>query len=341
MTQILTNEDREFLKKRQRTEKDRHSLDRIRCVLLKDKGWSSEKIAEALFIHQTTADGYIRDFAESGKLFPAHKGSLSKLSDLQAIELQRHVEESCYMTAKEIVEHIRKTYEITYSTRGMTNWLHKNGFVHKKPKKVPYKADPQAQQTFLDTYQQIEKQAALKNAPVLFVDSVHPSQETNVTYGWIKKGTDKLIPSHGGRKRMNICGAINLATMDLISKEYETINKENFQFFLEKIRAFYPGKGDIHLILDQAGYHIAHCVKQYALENNIKLHYLPAHSPNLNAIERLWKVMKETVVYNKFYGTFSLFRDAIEKFLTVTYAGMKNSLVSRLTDNFHIPLQAK
>jgi transposase len=31
-------------------------------------------------------------------------------------------------------------------------------------------------------------------------------------------------------------------------------------------------------------------VKEFAALNNIKLHYLPTYSPNLNPIERLWKV---------------------------------------------------
>jgi transposase len=34
-------------------------------------------------------------------------------------------------------------------------------------------------------------------------------------------------------------------------------------------------------------------VVEKAKELNIKLHYLPPYSPNLNPIERLWKVMNE------------------------------------------------
>jgi transposase len=341
MLQVLTDAERQALIEKQKTVKDRDAFVRIRSVLLKDQGWSSEKIAEALSIHQTTVDGYLQEYQEKQKLSPEHKGSQSKLSEQQTEELRQHVEQSCYMTAKEIVAYGQTIYKVSYSVSGMTYWLKSNGFVHKKPKKVPYKADPEAQKAFVARYNEIEKEAGLNNEPVLFVDFVHPCQETAVTYGWIKKGSDKLIPSHGGRKRMTICGALNLATMALLSQDYETINQESFLAFLGKIRQAYPGRGKIHLLLDQAGYHIAHSVKDYALQNNILLHYLPPHSPNLNAIERLWKYRKETVIYNKFYEKFSFFKQAIEEFLTVTYPAVKESLIARITDNFHIPSQAK
>ena len=50
-----------------------------------------------------------------------------------------------------------------------------------------------------------------------------------------------------------------------------------------------------------AGYHKATIVREKAEELNIKLHSLPPYSPNLNPIERLWKVMNEHVRNNKFF----------------------------------------
>jgi transposase len=60
----------------------------------------------------------------------------------------------------------------------------------------------------------------------------------------------------------------------------------------------YQSDGRIHLILDRAGYHRSGDVKKEAKKLNIKPHYLPAYSPNLNPIERLWKVMNEQVRNN-------------------------------------------
>ena len=54
-------------------------------------------------------------------------------------------------------------------------------------------------------------------------------------------------------------------------------------------------------MLDGAGYHRSQEVKDKAVELGITLHYLPAYSPNLNPIERLWKVMNEHARNNKYF----------------------------------------
>jgi transposase len=52
-------------------------------------------------------------------------------------------------------------------------------------------------------------------------------------------------------------------------------------------------------------------VKELATQLNITLCFLPAYSPNLNLIERLWKFVKKKSLYGKFYENFQLFQDAI------------------------------
>ncbi|UZR98407.1 transposase [Chondrinema litorale] len=49
----------------------------------------------------------------------------------------------------------------------------------------------------------------------------------------------------------------------------------------------------LYLILDNARYQKCDWVKEDAEVWNIELVYLPAYSPNLNLIERLWKWMKK------------------------------------------------
>ena len=62
---------------------------------------------------------------------------------------------------------------------------------------------------------------------------------------------------------------------------------------------------------------------------------MPPYSPNLNIIERLWKILKKKVVYNKFYLKFDDFRDAIINFFE-NKVWMDNEFDKILTDNFQI-----
>lgn len=73
--------------------------------------------------------------------------------------------------------------------------------------------------------------------------------------------------------------------------------------FFNGIRKTYDISLKLHVILDQSGYHRSDILKKTAKALNIKLHYLPAYSPNLNPIERLWKVMNEHIRNNKFFAS--------------------------------------
>lgn len=56
---------------------------------------------------------------------------------------------------------------------------------------------------------------------------------------------------------------------------------------------------------DNAGYYKAPEVKWFAENLAIKLIYLPAYSPNLNLMERIWKFYKRKVLYNRYYEEFA------------------------------------
>jgi len=76
--------------------------------------------------------------------------------------------------------------------------LHETGFRYKKPKVVPGKADPEAQQAFLRDYENL-KQDKGENDPIYFMEGTHPQHNTVSSYGWIKRGEEKEIRSNSGR----------------------------------------------------------------------------------------------------------------------------------------------
>ena len=73
-----------------------------------------------------------------------------------------------------------------------------------------------------------------------------------------------------------------------------------------------------------------------ALAHGIVLHYLPAYSPNLNAIERLWKVLNERVRNNRFFTSAQEFKNAIMEFFEIIWPSIKISQIDRINDNFQM-----
>ena len=90
----------------------------------------------------------------------------------------------------------------------------------------------------------------------------------------------------------------------------------------------------ITLVLDNARYQRCALVQAVAASLGIELLYLPAYSPNLNWIERLWKFVKKHCLYSKYYADFTAFTQAIEACLANTQTTHQQALSSLLTLNF-------
>ena len=152
---------------------------------------------------------------------------------------------------------------------------------------MPAKADQEKQAAFIKRYEKLK--STLSEDDVILV---HPSMETKVTYRWIRIGKFKEIKITASRTMVNLLGTIQLDTMDLLTKSYQTINSESVIDFLKDIKISYTYKRNIYFVVDNGPYYTSNAVKEKAIELfGITMTYLPPYSLNLNPIERLWKYM--------------------------------------------------
>lgn len=330
---FLNSAQRESLRQQHRLEKDGRTRDRIKAVLLHDKGWSFKAIAEVLLLDDETVASHVHEYIEKRKLKINSGGSDSKLDESKTVELIAHLEQNTYEKVAEICSFVETVYDVSYSVAGMTSWLKNNGFTYKKPKCTPAKADPIKQEEFIKYYNDLMNNTLI-DEPILFGDGVHPTMATKITKGWIKKGEDKPILTTGSKGRMNLMGSLNLENMSIIVEEYETIDSAAMEEYFKKLKEAYPNAPKIHMILDQGPYNKSKDTLESAKKHGIVLHFLPPYSPNLNPIERLWKVMNEHVRNNKFFKNIKEFKGEISNFFTVTWGKIAPLMIDRINDNF-------
>jgi transposase len=333
MTHQLSKTQKDALEAQHRLERDGRVRDRIKAVLLKSEGWTNKAIGQALRIHPETVADHLQDWAREEKLKPENGGSEGKLDRQQTEALERHLQEKTYLKVSDICGYVARTWQVAYTVSGMTKWLQAHGFRYKQPKATPAKADIPQQEAFIETYLKLLEDTPAHD-PILFIDAVHPTMATKISCGWIKKGVDKAIATVASRTRVNIIGAIELDTMTVTSEFVETVNAGTISRFFEKLKEGYPQAEKLHVILDQSGYHRSQAVKDAALSHHIELHYLPPYSPNLNPIERLWKVMNEQVRNNVVFGSAKAFREQLALFFSETIPKIRQSLATRINDNF-------
>jgi len=314
MGNFLTDEERFQLRKQHKMERDKRICDRIKAVLLYDDDWTLMQIAEALLITDEAVRQHVKDYRTSKKLKPDNGGSVSKLSKEQEILLEKHLQEHVYLYVKNIVSYVQTEFQVEYSVSGMRHWLLTHNFSHKKPAIVPGKANLEQQKKWIEEYD-VLKQNLPKDETVCFTDGVHPTHNTQVTFGWIKKGVRKEVCSNTGRKRLNLTGLIDVIAQKLIVREDQTLNTSSTIAFFKLVEKAYPQMKKVHVFCDNARYYRNKEVQKYLQKSKIELHFLPPYSPNLNPIERLWKWMKERVTYNTYYPEFDDFKEAIFGFL--------------------------
>ena len=283
----LNSEQLRVLRRAHRRERNKKKADRLKAIYLLGECWQVKDIAKALMLDEDTLRNYWRRYKDSGiigLLQDNYLGSDSKLTDEELRLLDEHLQEVVYLKVSDIVAYVSNEFEVDYSISGMTKLLHSLGYSYKKPKKVPGKADLKKQAEFIKEYKEIQKNKK-KEDSILFMDVSHPHYQAHTSYGWMKKGLTIPIKTPAGKKKLNIQGAINIDTHQVISSFDDWLTEESSLDFLEKLRNKIP-KGTIHLICDRAPYYHTERVQKYAKSMAIEIHYLPPYSPNLNPVER-------------------------------------------------------
>ena len=333
----LTNRQIAALRATHKTLRDRRLADRIKAVVLLGSGWSVASVAEALLVDEKTVRLWFEKYRRGGEkelLAMFYQGRAASLDDDQLTELAKHLDEKTYLDSNEIRHHIAKKYGVKYSSSGVKKLLHRLGFVYKKPKHVPGKLDPEAQAAFFKTYKKLRKNKG-ENDPIIFADACHPQHNSIPAYGWIRRGVEKELKSNGGRRRVNIHGAVDIDTMETFTDFAKTIDAKSSLRLFRKLIAKYPNAKKIHVFVDNATYYTSTWLRQKLRGTKIVLHFLPAYSPNLNLIERLWKFFKKKILYNQFYETFASFLSACKSFFR-SRTKYRDDLHSMLAENFHL-----
>ena len=179
---FLSDTDRTQLRAQHKRERDGRIRDRIKAVLLRDKGWTIPMIAEALLLSDDAIREHIYEYMTSLKLKPESGGSSEKLSTEQSAQLEEPLRNHTYLYVKDIIAYVLATWAITYSVPGMRNWLKQHGFSYKKPSLVPGKANEEQQRNWIVEYEQL-KQNLSKEESICFMDGLHPTHNVQTAYG--------------------------------------------------------------------------------------------------------------------------------------------------------------
>ena len=339
---FLSTEDRADLIALARDGSAAHRLARrANALVLLDAGWNCQKVAGALLLDDDTIrtwhNLFVADGIEGLTSFDMG-GSASFLSAAQEDALKVFVSTTLPRSTRQVGGFIEKEFGLVYQSRsGLIALLHRLELEYHKPTVIARKLDEDKQTAFIESYEKLLNSLA-DNEAVLFADAVHPTHAARPAGCWAPKQDKLAIEQTSGRERINIHGAINLATGQTRMIEVVTVDAISTIRLLQSIETLYPLLVLIHVFLDNARYHHAKLVQEWLARPGcrIKLHFIPSYCPHLNPIERLWGLMHRNVTHNKCYATCAQFADATLGFLREKVPRNWADLCDSVTDNFRV-----
>lgn len=125
--------------------------------------------------------------------------------------------------------------------------------------------------------------------------------------------TDPVLFHAPTRKSIALFGAVNLRFGQLVTQFNEKFNAITFGTFLRKLIRHRRKGHRLIIILDNARYHHANLLAPFLRKYRrvLTLSFLPAYSPELNPIERVWKLSRKLCTHNQYFPALQDLTDAV------------------------------
>ena len=132
-------------------------------------------------------------------------------------------------------------------------------------------------------------------------DEVHFQRASSLIRTWAPKGNQPRVLSPSTRQKIGFFGAVSLRTGRLLTQSVDPFNTETFHNFI--VYLLRHTKGKLLLILDNVPYHKARVLKDFFSKNQKRIQraFLPSYSPELNSIERVWRITRRRVTHNRYF----------------------------------------
>jgi transposase len=311
---------------------------RIHAVYMKATvSYSNSTIGQLAGLHRHAVSFWVHAYKQGGleSLCQFNYGTNKSALENHSESILKSFTERPPMNTNEARLRIEELTGISRSPTQIRAFMKRNGLRYIKTGHIPAKVNVEKQQQWVKTtLEPAIKEAQNGECHLLFMDAAHFILQPFICALWCF--VRLFIKASSGRNRINVLGAVNAITKEVITFSNTTfINAETIVIFLKQLKEHY-GDLPLKIVLDNARYQHCKFVEEVAIKLNITLLFLPSYSPNLNIIERLWKFTKKTILYAKYYESPAIFHYAITNFLKTINQKYNADLQNLLTLKFQL-----
>ena len=181
---------------------------------------------------------------------------------------------------------VSERFGIELSRSSSLNYLHRLGFVLRRPKKRLLKADEAKRGAFVAEYAALSSGVRRSGAKIFFADEAHFRADAELRGKWVLRGGAALVDSTSPRygEKASYYSAMCLETGEVEWMELEgNSNGESSVAFLAQL--YHKHSGQLNVIWDNAPAHRGPARRSYLETPGLNL---PGYSPDFNADEAVW-----------------------------------------------------
>ena len=140
---------------------------------------------------------------------------------------------------------------------------------------------------------------------LMFQDEARFGRISDTRYCWARRPMRPLVKAMLTHQYTYAYGAVSPLDGKFDSLVLPHVNTECMQLFITEVAKRYPTE-NIVMVVDGAGWHQS---KSFTLPENLRLHFLPPYSPELNPQEHIWDELREKYFHNQAFDSM----DALEE----------------------------
>jgi transposase len=218
---------------------------------------------------------------------------------------------------KAVRQFVKERFGRWLSSRSCLNYLHRLGFVLKRPKKRLLKANAEKRAAFVADYVALRAEAQAQGAKIFFVDEAHFRADVDLRAKWVLRGEVALVDSTSPRlgEKMTYYSAVCLETGEVESMPVAgNTTAETSVAFLKQLREGHAEP--LMVIWDNGPAHHGPEIRAYLAtpDLHLRLVALPGYSPDFNPDEAIWDWVREEVTANTCFGTAAKVREKVDAF---------------------------
>lgn len=276
---------------------NKRSYRRLAAIRALLKGYSREQVGELFGRGERMVRLWILMFNEGGidALCSKPRGGrprrvkLQKLRDLLVPVLEEpRLAEQVHWTGVKVHGWLKEQLQVDLGYRTVIRYLHELDYNLRVPQRWPERQNQDQRAAFLVELQALREQDP--SVEIWYGDECGVEGDPRPRRRWSARGSRPKVPYLGDHIRANVIGTVCPSTGQSFAMIFDGVDTDVFQCYLDHLAETIPpdpGKRRV-LILDNASWHKAARLRWHHFE----VRFLPAYSPDLNPIERLWLRLK-------------------------------------------------